>query len=195
MLLTLTESLAFEVNGTVILTCLGIIAARMCDVSIGTLRTKQIAMGRRGVAATLGFIEVLIWVAAVSSVVTNLTNPLYAISYAFGHASGVYIGLTIDRRLALGHQVIRIFTRKGGEVANRLREDGHRVTEFTGKGRDGEVQLLYCEAPKRSIGSLASRARELDEGCFYIVEDINLSSGRFKPVPTDTGVMSVFKKK
>jgi uncharacterized protein YebE (UPF0316 family) len=167
----------------------------MCDVSMGTLRTKQVAMGRRGIAATLGFFEVLIWVAAVSSVVSNLTNPLYALSYAFGHAAGVYLGLTIDRRLALGNQVIRIFTRQGTDVATQLRNDGHRVTEFTGRGRDGEVQLLYCEAPKRNIGALATKAREVDESCFYIIEDINLASGRHKAVATDTGITSVFKKK
>lgn len=191
-----TLDMSFEMNTTVLLTCLGIIAARMVDVSMGTLRTRQIAMGRRGTACVLGFFEVLVWVTAVSAVVTNLTNPLYAVSYAFGHASGVFLGLTIDRRLAMGHQVIRIFTRKS-EVAPKLREGGFRVTEFTGRGRDGEVQLLYCEAPKKQIGSLAKLARTMDDKCFYIIEDINVASGSgsLAGVPTDTGLRSIFKKK
>ncbi len=195
MALSLIESFSLDFNTKILLTSVGIVCARIVDVGLGTLRTRQIAMGRRGTAATLGFFEVLIWVSAVSAVVGKLDTPYYAVAYALGHALGVFVGLSVDRRLAMGHQVIRIFTRKGSEMAPRLREDGFRITEFTGKGRDGEVQLLYIEVPKKQMSKLAKRARELDQQCFYIVEDINQVSGGIMAVPTDTGAASLFKKK
>ena len=64
--------------------CLLIFAARVCDVSLGTLRVVMVTQGRRALAAVLGFFEVFIWVMAVSKVVTNLRHPFFAVSYAAG---------------------------------------------------------------------------------------------------------------
>jgi uncharacterized protein YebE (UPF0316 family) len=191
------SAVSFDLNAHTILTCAGIMAARMTDVTLGTLRTKQVAMGRRMLACTLGFFEVLIWVAAVSTVVANLTNPLFALAYALGHSGGVFIGLTIDRKLALGNQVIRVFTRLGPEMAAALRAEGWRVTEFTGRGRDGPVLLLYCEVPRRQVTRLARRARELDPRCFYIVEDVNTVSASERSMRHSRlgGIRSLFKFK
>ncbi|MBD3163398.1 MAG: hypothetical protein GF346_13015, partial [Candidatus Eisenbacteria bacterium] len=53
-------------DGSLVLGSLLIIAARIADVSLGTLRTVFIVSGRRVVAFLVGFVEVLIWVVVVS---------------------------------------------------------------------------------------------------------------------------------
>ena len=56
-----------------------IVVARICDVSMGTLRVAFIARGRKVFAAACGFVEVLIWISVmeVTSILENLTllNP------------------------------------------------------------------------------------------------------------------------
>jgi uncharacterized protein YebE (UPF0316 family) len=157
-------------------TCLAIIAARVCDVSLGTLRTISVVQGRRQFAPVLGFFEVLIWVFGVSQVVMNLQHPACAISYAFGFALGNFLGLTIERRLAMGEQVVRVFSHQGRSLAARLRGEGFRVTEIDGRGRDGPIQLLFIHTQRRQANRLAERVLAIDPACFYVIDDVRLGS-------------------
>lgn len=49
-----------------------IFCARILDVSIGTLRTILIIRGYRVEGSILGFLEILIWLAAAAQVITKL---------------------------------------------------------------------------------------------------------------------------
>jgi uncharacterized protein YebE (UPF0316 family) len=156
--------------------CLLIFSARVCDVSLGTLRVLMVTQGRRSVAACLGFVEVLIWVAAVSRVIGNLGKPAFAIAYAAGYACGNFTGLTVERWFAIGRQVVRVFSRRGPALAERLRTLGFLVTLFEGVGRDGPVHLLLLETERREVPRLVSAARELDPLCYYVIDDIRVAS-------------------
>ncbi len=163
----------------VILNCLLIIVARIGDVSLGTIRTVAVINGRRGVSWLLGFFEVLIWILVVSRVISTIDqNPLYPVAYALGFATGNFIGITVESRLAYGHQVIRVFSRRGREVAEAMRQAGHRVTEFEGRGRDGPVEMLFIETRRKAVRSVLERARRIDPECYYVVDDIRMVSAR-----------------
>jgi uncharacterized protein YebE (UPF0316 family) len=77
---------------SVAITCLLIFVARIADVSLGTLRTVWLVQGRRTAVFFIGFVEVLIWVVAVSKVVTNLHEPIYAVIYSIGSHPGTTSG-------------------------------------------------------------------------------------------------------
>ena len=178
-----------------VLVCLLIIVARIADVSFGTLRTVAIVQGRRALAWGLGFAEILIWVFAVSKVIHNLDQPVYALSYALGFATGNYVGLTLEGWLSFGSQALRIFTRRGFEVADTLWAEGVPVTVFEGDGRDDAVYLLYIQSPRRDIRWVSRRVRELDPACFFIVEDIRQASTS-RSIPREpTGWRAILKKK
>lgn len=180
----------------VVLTCLLIVVARMADVSLGTIRTIMTIQGRRAVALSISVVELLIWVFVVSRVIRDIADqPAYGFAYAIGFALGTYIGMTIEARLALGRQVVRIFTRQGGEMAQALRDAGLRVTQFDGHGRDGPVQELFIELERRHARSVIAQARELDPHCYYMVDDIRFASSRHTRVNDDGGVRSALKKK
>ena len=156
--------------------CLLIYTARVCDVSLGVIRVIMVTQGRRVLAAGLGFFEVLIWVLAVSKVVQNLNRPMYAVAYAAGFATGNYVGLTLERWAAFGHQVVRVFSRQGEELAEKLRGIGFRVTLFEGRGRDGPVHMLYAETERREVPRLLKESRKIDPRCYYVVDDIRVAS-------------------
>jgi len=176
-------------------TSLLIIVARITDVSLGTLRTVCVVNGRKNLAWVLGFCEVLVWVIVVSKVIANLNVPAYAVAYAVGAASGSWVGITIEQRLAFGDQVVRIFTRKGREMAAALREQGYRVTEIDGRGRDGHVELLFIEVPRRQAMNVANTARTLDPQCYFVVDDIRMTSAAMVRFHEPTGWRGIMKKK
>lgn len=180
---------------TVLMTCLLIIIARITDVTLGTLRTVYVIQGRRGLSWILGFFEILVWIAAVSKVIQNLSYPAYAISYAFGFATGNYVGMTLEKWLATGRQVIRVFTREGKKIATQLRLEGFRVTSFAGEGRDGPIELLFIEIPRRKTSDVALFSREVDPKCFYTVEDVREASIATLMLHQATGWRAILKKK
>ncbi|MBL9118546.1 MAG: DUF2179 domain-containing protein [Phycisphaerae bacterium] len=156
-----------------------IVAARVADVSLGTLRTVAVINGRKAVAWGLGFAEVLIWVLVVSQVITTVReNIVNAIAYALGFATGNFVGIMIEQYFAFGRQIIRVFTRNGGEMATAMRERGLRVTEFDGRGRDGPVSMLFVETERRGAPGVVDLARSLDPECYYTIGDIREASSR-----------------
>lgn len=163
-----------------------IVAARIADVSLGTLRTVAVIHGRKWTAWSLGFIEVLIWVLVVSQVITTVRdNWVNAVAYALGFATGNFVGIAIEQYFAFGRQVVRIFTRRGADLAAALRNIGLVVTEFEGKGRDGPVTMLFVEIERRTAHEVVEVARTIDAGCYYTIGDIReASSGRIAPSQT-----------
>jgi uncharacterized protein YebE (UPF0316 family) len=182
-------------DSTVIITCLGIIIARITDVSLGTLRTVFVVQGRRGVAWIFGFFEILIWVVVVSKVIASLTEPVYALAYALGYATGNYVGITLEGWLAFGEQMVRVFTREGPRIADQLQAEGFRVTTFHGEERDGPMQMLFITVPRKKTVDITLFAREIDPACFYIVDDVRLASPTAIALHQPTGWRAVFKKK
>ena len=154
--------------------------ARIFDVSLGVLRMSAQSAGRKQAAWGFAFLESLIWVVVVSSIVTNLSHPIYAIFYALGFATGTLVGVTLEGFFASGEQVVRIFTHHGDAMAAHFREQGFRVTQFEGKGRDGPIQLLFIHMARKQARKVPPEARKIDDACFIVVDDVRGSvPGRY----------------
>src|SRR5215468_2752659 len=134
-------------NTTVFVTFWLIVLARITDVTLDTIRTVAIVQGRRTFAAVLGFFEAVVYVSAIAKVLLNMDHPVYALAYGLGFASGTFLGITIEQRLAFGHQLASIVTHKGRELAASLRVAGYRVAEVKGHSEDGDLTILYVETP------------------------------------------------
>lgn len=155
-----------------------IFTLRVCDVSLGTVRTIAVVQGRIKLSVVLGFFEVLIWVSAVSQVIVGIKdNPILAVAYAGGFAAGNAAGIIIERFMALGNSVVRIISAEHGlEIATKLRAMGQIVTSFTGDGRDGPTTLLYASCTRRDTKRIIEAARTIDPSAFYIVESVAQTS-------------------
>jgi uncharacterized protein YebE (UPF0316 family) len=174
-----------------------VFVARICDVSIGTIRTICVVRGMRLIAACLGFFEVLIWVTAISGVITHLDKPLSTIAYAAGFATGNWVGMWLEGQLALGHQVVRLisYDRDNG-LAGHLRQAGYVVTELEGHGRDAPVKICFVAAPRRVVPDLLQHATRADPQVFATIEDVRSTNREvYHHVPNKGGWRAVMKKK
>ena len=171
--------------------------ARIVDVSLGTLRTIMVVRSRLVLASLLGFVEVTIWVIAISNVVNSLSNPWNVLGWAGGFAAGNAVGIWIERRIAMGDIVLRVISRdKGEEMAQTLRDLGQPVTEFEGKGKLGPVKLLYVVIARAQARFVERAALQVDPECILVSEDTRSTHLRLRPtmVPR-TGWRSIVKKK
>jgi uncharacterized protein YebE (UPF0316 family) len=188
-------------NIPVWLLCGVIFVLRVMDVTLGTLRTVAIVRGHVTPAVVLGFFELVIWVAAISQVISRLHESWWlALAYAGGFAAGNGVGLTLERWTANGAAVVRIMSDDAGrEIAERLRGAGHAVTTFTGDGGERPVTLVYAMAPRRETRRMIAASRTIDPDLVYVVDPAYETNGglhlRLRPVPHSTGWRAVFKKK
>jgi uncharacterized protein YebE (UPF0316 family) len=160
---------------TVFFTFWLIVLARIIDVTLDTIRTVAIVQGRRAFAALLGFCQAIVYICAIAKVLLNMDHPVYALAYGLGFASGTYLGITIEQRLAFGQQVVSIVTTKGVELGKVLRAAGYRFAEVKGHVRDGDLAILYVEIPRRLAPKLIRDARSVDDGCSCIVNDVRMA--------------------
>src|SRR5262245_7999718 len=149
-------------NTTVFITFWLIVLARITDVTLDTIRTVAIVQGRRAFAAVLGFVQAIVYILAIAKVLLNMDHPVYALAYGLGFASGTYLGITIEQRLAFGQQVVTLVTRKGADLVHALRTAGYRLAEVKGHARDGDLTILYVELPRREAPKLMRDASSSD---------------------------------
>jgi len=151
-----------------------IFLARIVDVSLGTFRTIMVIRGYRVLATAIGFVEVLIWIVAISSVITNLDAWYLIIAYAGGYAAGNYIGMLLEARVAMGSELVRaISLRSDGHLAESLRSSGWDAVAIPGSGPGREaVDIVLVVEPRRRIGQLLSAIKEIDPDAVYTTSDI-----------------------
>ncbi|MCP4591352.1 MAG: DUF2179 domain-containing protein [bacterium] len=175
-----------------------IFLARVADVSMGTVRTLFIVRGMRLKASLIGFVEVGIWVIAISSVVRQLDHPFNIVAYSGGFAIGNWVGMWFESKLAIGQQIVRVISReRGQDIADTLRRSGVAVTEVPGSGRDGPVTICFMATPRKEVDRVIQSAIRVDSEVFITVEDTRLSNGQpdCDASRPKTGWRAVLKKK
>jgi uncharacterized protein YebE (UPF0316 family) len=147
--------------------------ARLADVSLGTLRIIVVGRGMRLYASLLGFLEVFIWLLAISQVLQHLSGWYSYLMYSAGFAVGTYMGMTIERRLKLGYSIIRIVApRQDGRLADELRNLGHRVTHLDATGTKGPVELIFSVVRGDGLRKILDSVQTLRPDAFYTIEDV-----------------------
>ena len=172
--------------------------ARICDVSLGTMRTIVTVQGRTAIAFVLAVFEIIIWVLVAGAVITQVKEaPLLTIFYAFGFATGNVVGILVERKIAFGLIVFKVITKdKSKSLTDCLRQLGQAVTVFTGEGIHGPVYELYIVCRRRDLKQLIPIVRQQDPEAFYITEQARDVSKVLKPIYQPlTGWRAVFKKK
>ena len=162
-----------------------IFLARVIDVSIGTIRIILISRGNKLVAPLLGFFEVIIWLAAIGQVMQNLSNVVSYLAYGAGFAFGNYVGIALEKRLAIGLQAVRIITdNQLHSLQMVLRDEGYAVTTVEATGAKGPVHIIYTVVTRKEVKHVLELCRLFEPKAFITVEDIRSSyAGFFKPRP------------
>jgi uncharacterized protein YebE (UPF0316 family) len=151
--------------------------ARILDVTLGTLRINFISKGKRLLPPLLGFVEVFIWIVVISRLVNNLSNLVGYLAYAAGFATGTYVGMLIERRMAIGTLIVRaIVSGETDDLVCGLREAGYGVTFFDAHGATGPVKVLYTVINRNELGDITRLLLADHPHVFYTVEEARTAS-------------------
>jgi len=150
-----------------------IFGLRVTDMTLDTLRVLFVMRGRKLIAWILSFFAAGVFVLAIGTALSDLSNPLNIIGYAAGFATGNVIGMLIEERLAIGHILLTIVSPMHGEaVAECLRQNGFAVTEIPALGKDGSVTMLNCSVLRKHVDRVRKVVDEVDPEAFITASDI-----------------------
>jgi uncharacterized protein YebE (UPF0316 family) len=171
----MAEFLASDTFKWVVLPIL-IFLARMCDVTLGTLRNVFISKGLRRIVPVLGFFEVLIWLVSIRQIKKYLDNPICYLGFSGGFAMGTYTGMLVERRLALGMQVLRIITDKESKaLISALQNSNFGVTIIDGHGAKGPVKIILTIVKRTDIEMVLKMIELHCPLAFYSIEDTRIA--------------------
>ncbi len=159
---------------------------RIADVSLGTLRIIFVSKGERYKAPIVGFFEVLIWIVVISQIFSRANSMLSYVSYAAGYATGNYVGIMIERRIAFGIILLRMYTKKNGkELVSLLSEEGYGATTFKGSGSKDAIDIVETVVDRKSMKNVVRVISEYDADVFYVSEDVRTRErGIFPKTPS-----------
>lgn len=159
--------------------------ARILDVSFGTLRIVAIARGMKRLAPLLGFIEVSIWIIIASQVIRNINNLTNVFAYSAGYATGNYVGLYLENKLAIGMLIVRIITRRDAtELVEYLKSRNFGVTNIPAFGNEGQVNLIFTIIKRKNLSEVIESVKRFNPRAFYSIEDVRAVSEGIFPLVT-----------
>ena len=160
-----------------------IFLADVCVVTLGTLRIIFISRGNKVLAPLLGFFEVTIWLYAMAQVMSNLGEWSCFLAFALGFTLGNFLGILIEKRLALGTVNIRIIThRDSAPLVESLRGANFGATRIQGHGASGPVDIIMTVIRRKQLANVVAIIEQFDPDAFYVVDELQGTSAGIFPL-------------
>ncbi|MDH7593353.1 MAG: DUF2179 domain-containing protein [Methanomicrobiales archaeon] len=160
-----------------------IFLARICDVSLGTIRVIFVSRGYRYLAPALGFFEISIWLLAIGQIMRDLNNVATYFAYAGGFAMGTFVGITLEDKLSIGNVMVRVILKEdASRLISRLKEASYGLTVVNASGARGPVQMVFTIVDRRILPDTIRMIKEHNPHAFYTVEDVRQVSENVYPV-------------
>ena len=160
-----------------------IFLARVCDVTMETVRIVFISKGIRVLAAVIAFFEIVIWLLAVEVVMNDLANIANFLAFALGFSMGTYVGLVVEERLSLGMVILRIVTADESRdaILSSLQSENHGVTCIEAEGSRGTVTMILSLVNRSEIPRITDRINQINPTAFFSIEDVRyVNEGVFR---------------
>ena len=147
--------------------------AELCVVTLSTLRIIFIARGNRVLPPILGFFEISIWLFAIGKVMQNLSDSGCFLGFAGGFTLGNFLGVMIERWLALGNVVVRTIThRDATALIDSLKAAQFGVTSLDAEGGKEPVKMVFTVVRRKELETVLAIIRNFDPNAFYSVDEI-----------------------
>jgi uncharacterized protein YebE (UPF0316 family) len=159
-----------------------IFLARAADVSMAAVRIIFVSRGIRALAAIIGFFEMLVWLIGISQIMQNLNNPISYIAFAGGFSMGTFVGITIERKIAIGNLAVQFITNKNPTSLLRyFRAKGFGATTIDGQGTAGPVKIVFVIVRRKLLEQVLNIIKKFDQDAFYTIEDVR-AVARLNPI-------------
>ncbi len=166
-----------------ILVCLIVCAAKIVEISIQSLKTCMMVKGQRAKAAMLGFVECMIWGLVISTIIGTLgDNYLLLVFYCFGYAVGLFLGSTIEGKIAIGTSNLELFADdKNTElITTYLKENNMGYTVLDGYGSKDKMNMIFIVLARKEATKVLRDIRKIcDNKVFVVASEVSKYAGGY----------------
>ena len=152
--------------------CLIVCAAKIIEITIQSLKTCMMVRGERVKAAGLGFLECAVWGLVISTIISTLGDNLFLLLfYCMGYAAGLFLGSTIEGKIALGTSNLELIAndKSTKKIIAYLKENGRGYTVFDGYGSTDKMNMIFIVLPRRDAARVLREIREICGGQVFVV--------------------------
>lgn len=154
-----------------------IFVAEVFVVTLGTLRIISVARGARLVTPILGFFEISSWLFAAGVTMKNLDQWPCGVAFALGFTFGSYLGVLIEKKLALGTVNVRVITHQcAAALIEELRAADFGVTCIAGQGSSGPVQIVTTVVKRKQLPAVQALIETHQPGAFCAIDEVHSHS-------------------
>lgn len=159
-----------------------IFLARVADVTVATVKLMFVVNNARKAAAILGFFEALITIMALSRIMQDANNMLAFVMYAAGFATGTYVGMWIEEKMAYGSVLVRIISKHiPYELLSYLAENQYRYSMVDANDQSGNTQVLLTLCKRSKLGTLLGNLETIAPQALYTIEGVKQVSHDLLP--------------
>ena len=166
-----------------IVVCLIVCAAKIVEITIQSLKTCMMVKGQRIKAAALGFVECMIWGLVISTIISTLGDNLaLLLFYCVGYATGLFLGSTIEGKIALGTSNLQLIANDENTklIITYLRENKRGYTIFSGQGSTDKMNMILIVLPRRDMKRVLREIRKLcNYHVFVVASDVSKYAGGY----------------
>ncbi len=166
-----------------VVVCLLVCGAKIIEITIQSLKTCMMVKGQRLKAAGLGFVECTIWGLVISTIIGTLGDNLFLLFfYCIGYATGLFLGSTIENKIALGTSNLEIIANAESteKITAYLKERSMGYTVFEGHGSTDKMNMIFIVLPRKEAPRvLRELRRECDNKLFVAVSEVSKYAGGY----------------
>lgn len=166
-----------------ILVCFLVCGAKIVEITIQSLKTCMMVKGERLKAAGLGFVECTIWGLVISTIIGTLGDNIFLLLfYCCGYATGLFLGSTIESKLALGTSNLEIIASEENTavIVAYLKERDRGYTIFEGQGARQKMNMIFIVLPRReSTRVLRDLRAKCDKNLFVVASEVSKYAGGY----------------
>lgn len=117
------------------------------------------------------------------------------IAFAGGYSMGIFVGIRIEERLALGMQLVRVITNKSNKaLIDALHSANLGFTEIDAQGSMGPVKVLLIIIKRKDMASVIEMVNLHHGSSFFTVEDIRKVEQGIFPMKAGESKLEYFKR-
>ncbi len=163
--------------------CLIVCAAKIVEISIQSLKTCMMVKGQRLKAAGLGFLECTIWGLVISTIIGTLGDNIFLLLfYCVGYATGLFLGSTIEGKIALGTSNLELIASDESTalITEYLKSQNKGYTVFEGHGSTDKMNMIFIVLPRKETPKVLKDIRKVcDNKVFVVASEVSKYAGGY----------------
>ena len=166
-----------------VVVCLLVCVAKIVEITIQSLKTCMMVKGQRLKAAALGFVECTIWGLVISTIIGTLGDDLFLLLfYCVGYATGLFLGSTLENKIALGTSNLQLITDKENteKIIEYLKERNKGYTVFDGQGSVDRMNMVFIVLARKDTKKTLKEIRAIcDDKVFVVASEVSKYAGGY----------------